>query len=123
MATRATALRKVKFSTCVFQPHSLISSFALWRLVSEMCFLPEMCPRCARGVLRFVPKGRPRYASADYRVTTKEMKKTSLCAPIHHFARAHCRGVVQTNSINTDFYAFYFSRVDTEKTLISLMQW
>jgi hypothetical protein len=29
MATRATALRHVMLGTCNFQPHSLISSFAL----------------------------------------------------------------------------------------------
>jgi hypothetical protein len=34
-----------------------------------MCFLPEICPRCVRGVLRFVREVCPRCASADYRVT------------------------------------------------------
>ena len=42
---------------------------------------------------------------------TKEIKQTSLCAPIQQFARAdcaRCRGDVTTYSVRTDFYVFCF---------------
>ena len=42
---------------------------------------------------------------------TKEIKQTSLCAPIQQFARAdcaRCRGDVTAYSVRTDFYVFCF---------------
>ena len=37
--------------------------------VPQVCFVPEVCPRCAPGVPEIVPQVCPRCASADYRVT------------------------------------------------------
>ena len=42
---------------------------------------------------------------------TKEIKQTSLCAPIQQFTRAdcaRCRGDVTAYSVRTDFYVFCF---------------
>ena len=46
--------------------------------VPEMCFVPQVCPRCAPGVPEIVPQVCPRCASADYRVTT-EIFSARIC--------------------------------------------
>ena len=46
-------------------------------VLPDVCFLPEMCPRCAPGVPEFVPEVCPRCASADYRITILSVESRS----------------------------------------------